>query len=235
MSKLFSYDGPVVAAIEGFAHLVALNLITMALCIPIVTGGAALTALHYSVLHLVRGEEGHIYRDYFREFKANFKWATLLWLPMLLMGAFIIFDIWLIRTNPDAFPAALRVVFGAGFIIISMALVWIFPLLCHFAYNSVGTYIHNAILISIGNLPRTIAMLIISILPLLAIYRAPYKSLAWLFILGISGPAWLKAWLYSSAFKKYEPKEDSSEEADGEEVGGASEGFKTGASGPRGE
>ena len=223
MSKLFSYDGPVVAIIEGFAHLVALNLITMALCIPVITGGAALTALHYSVLHIVRGEEGHIYRDYFRQFKANFKWATLLWLPMLLMGAFIIFDIWLIRTNPDAFPSALRIVFGAGFIIISMVLVWIFPLLCHFAYDSVGTYIHNAILISLANLPRTIAMLIISILPFLAIYRAPYKSLAWLFILGIAGPAWLKAWLYSSAFRKYEPKEEEDDEAASPEEDGAQE------------
>ena len=199
MSKLFSYDGPVVAIIEGFAHLVALNLITMALCIPVITGGAAL------------------------QFKANFKWATLLWLPMLLMGAFIIFDIWLIRTNPDAFPSALRIVFGAGFIIISMVLVWIFPLLCHFAYDSVGTYIHNAILISLANLPRTIAMLIISILPFLAIYRAPYKSLAWLFILGIAGPAWLKAWLYSSAFRKYEPKEEEDDEAASPEEDGEQE------------
>ena len=104
-----------------------------------------------------------------------------------------------------------------------MVLVWIFPLLCHFAYDSVGTYIHNAILISLANLPRTIAMLIISILPFLAIYRAPYKSLAWLFILGIAGPAWLKAWLYSSAFRKYEPKEEEDDEAASPEEDGEQE------------
>lgn len=226
MSKIFSYDGPVFTAMEGFANLVLLNLITLALCVPVITGGAALTALHYSVLHIVRGEEGHIYKAYFREFKANFKWATLLWIPMLVMSALILFDVWLIRNYPEMFPSALRIAFGAGFIVIGMVLVWIFPLLCHFAYNKASTYIHNAILISLANLPRTVAMLAITFLPLLAIYRAPYKSLAWLFILGISGPAWLKAWLYGSAFKKYEPKEEDDDgeiEDAGEDEGKATE------------
>lgn len=219
MSKVFSYDGPVFTAMESFANLVILNLITLALCIPVITGGAALTALHYSVLHMVRGEEGHIFRAYFREFKANFKWATLLWIPVLVLSAFILFDIWLIRNYPDAFPSALRIVFGAGFLIIGMVIVWVFPLLCHFAYDKVSTYIHNAILISLANLPRTIAMLAITFLPLLAVYRAPFKSLAWLFILGISGPAWLKAWLYSGAFRKLEPpeEEDTDEDAEADE------------------
>ena len=201
MGRFFDYDGPLFKALEAFANLVVLNILTLLLCVPVITGGAAITALHYSVLPMVRGE-GELYLPwtYFRQFIGNFKRGPLLWLPMVLVvGAFVALDICLIRTNPAVFPSVrLRIVFGVGFIILTMVLcLGIPPALCHFAYDSVGTYIHNAALISLASLPRTLAMVAITLLPFLFIYRAPYKSVAWLFILGIAlGPAWLKAWLY---------------------------------------
>ena len=214
MGRFFDYDGPLFKALEAFANLVVLNILTLLLCVPVITGGAAITALHFSVLAMVRGRESYVVKTYFRVFKENFKRGTLLWLPVLVVGAFAALDIYLIRTNPAVFPAPVRLLFGAGFLILSMIYVWVFPLLCHFEYEKTGAYIHNAALLAVGRLPRTLGMVAITLAPLIFIYMQPYKSVAWLFILGFSLPAWGKAWLYSPAFKALEPPEETGNEGD---------------------
>ena len=50
------------------ADLMILNLVTLLMCIPVITAGAALTGMHYVLLKMVRGEEGYIVRSFFRSF-----------------------------------------------------------------------------------------------------------------------------------------------------------------------
>ena len=57
-------------------------------------------------------------------------------------------------------------------------------------------------------LPKTIAMALVSLLPLLLLYFFDLKILPLLFLLGIAGPGFLCAALYSETFRKFEPKEE---------------------------
>ncbi len=50
MDKLFNLDSPVMRALNKMADLLWLNVLTVLLCIPVITGGAALTAMHYNLL-----------------------------------------------------------------------------------------------------------------------------------------------------------------------------------------
>jgi hypothetical protein len=68
MGRIFNFDGPVFHFLEVFANLVILNLLTILLCIPVITGGAAIAALHYSVLHMVRDTDDYIVRNFFQIF-----------------------------------------------------------------------------------------------------------------------------------------------------------------------
>jgi uncharacterized membrane protein YesL len=212
MGRIFNFDGPVFHFLELFANLVILNLLTILLCIPVITGGAAIAALHYSVLSMTRNADNYIVKNYFRSFKENFKRGTILWIPVLCFLAAMVLDAWLIKNNPDVFPPAAKIAFGVIFLLILFVIVWIFPLLCHFEYERSWSYIRNAALLAVGRLPRTAAMAVITAVPLVFLYMQPYKSIAWLILLGFSLPAWGKAWIYSPVFKKMEPAEKTEKE-----------------------
>ena len=85
MFGLFNYDGPVVQTLNKVADGICLSVLWLISCLPLVTAGAATTALYYSVNKCIRHGEGHIWHEYWHAFLSNFKQATLLWLPLALI------------------------------------------------------------------------------------------------------------------------------------------------------
>ena len=53
MKNLFGQEGPVMRAISDLSTLVFLNILTVIFCIPIVTAGASLTAMHYVIMEMI--------------------------------------------------------------------------------------------------------------------------------------------------------------------------------------
>ena len=214
MRSLFSIDGPLYKFFGTFANLVILNLIAILCCLPLITAGASLTALHYVTFKMVRNEDDHIVRQFFKAFKDNIKQGILLWIPLLLLIIALGFDAWLLRYAPDTVPKVFQFVFFAGLFVILLVAVWVFPLLMHFAYPRTTDYIRNGFLLSLSHLPRTLLMAAITVAPLFFAYVEPFRSAIWLLAIGLSLPVWLKSWLYNSVFKKLEPEEEEeSEEA----------------------
>ena len=85
--KFLNIDSPFMQFMNKVADLMILNLLTIVCMIPIITTGAALTAMHYQVLKIVRDEECYIVKGYFKAFRENFKQSTAIWLIMLVIGA----------------------------------------------------------------------------------------------------------------------------------------------------
>ncbi|MBO5999901.1 MAG: YesL family protein, partial [Lachnospiraceae bacterium] len=71
MGNLFSMDSPLMKVLSRVADLLILNLLTVVCCIPVITAGAAFSAMYYVLLKMVRGEEGYIVKQYFKAFKEN--------------------------------------------------------------------------------------------------------------------------------------------------------------------
>ena len=63
---IFNMESSFMRALGKIADLMILNVLTILLCLPVITGGAAITALHYMCLKLVRNEEGYILKGYFK-------------------------------------------------------------------------------------------------------------------------------------------------------------------------
>ena len=183
MKGIFSLDGPVMRVMTIFANLVILNLLTLLLSIPVVTGGAALTALDYCVLKMVRDEDAYTVRAYFKSFKENMLTGMILWIPMAIVGFLVGFDLYLMRTAPNETMKNFRVVFVVLLFLMILALEWVFPLLSHFEYKKPGNYVRNAVLMALANLPRTVLMFAITIVPLIAMYFYFYRSLIQRFLL----------------------------------------------------
>jgi len=90
MGKLFSYDSGIIQFLNKAVDCVALSFLWIVCCIPIITAGAATTALYYTVNKVIVNERSHVWREYKSAFKSNFKQATIAWIPVLVMSYFLI-------------------------------------------------------------------------------------------------------------------------------------------------
>ena len=70
-----------------------LNMLWILCCIPVFTIGAATTGAYYASLRLMNEDDDAVIQNFFKSFKSNFKQATLLWLPVLAVAAFLALDI----------------------------------------------------------------------------------------------------------------------------------------------
>lgn len=218
MDKIFNEDSPFIKVLSTIADLLWLNILTLLGCLPIFTIGASLTAMHYVLLKIVRGEEGYITKGYFKSFSENFKQATGIWLIFLLILAVMGGDIFLVfYTNLEFpsifgvdFPTVIGIVLSILGVLFLMVWLYVFPILSHFE-NSVKNTIKNAFMFSIVSFPQTVLMILIYVIIFFVFYYISYL-IPLALLLGISGPAYLCAFLYSGTFKKFEPKEDGGEE-----------------------
>lgn len=212
MGKIFDFDSPFMRFLSRMGDMIILNIVMMVCCIPIITVGAACTAMHYVLLKMVRGEEGYLLKGFFKSFVQNFKQATLIWLIMLLILVIFAGDWLAFRASAGTFPKVLVIGVIAIGIILLMVSVYVFPLLARFD-NSIKGTIRNAALLAVGNLPKTLLMIIIYAIPAaLALFSVYFHFFILMF--GISLPAYGAARLYSNIFKKFEPQVELTSDMD---------------------
>lgn len=92
--NIFKFESPVMQFIGKVADFILLNLLTIVCSLPIITFGAAYTAKYYVSMKIVRGEEGTLFKAYFKAFKDNFKQATIIWIIQLWVLVLLAVD-WL--------------------------------------------------------------------------------------------------------------------------------------------
>lgn len=170
MRNLFSYDGPVFAIINRLSNIIVLNVLWLICCIPIITAGASTTALYFVSMKLVEGEDAHIARDFFRSFKENFFQGTLIWIGLLLFGAFIVYDLYIALYVDIGINNILVPVTFFFTMVYAMIFVYIFALQSKFV-NKIRHTIKNAIILSLRHLPWTFLLIAGHVLESFLIYK----------------------------------------------------------------
>ena len=210
--KLFNLDSPIMRFLSRMADVMWLNVLTVMLSIPLVTAGAAVTAMHYVCLKIIRDEDTYITKMYFKAFKENFKQATLMWLGFLAMFIVLILDFYLIFFGGLKLPTALVIVMIVVAFIVFAVYLWAFPLMARFV-NTIRATLRNALIMMVAGFPRTLGMVGMMLIPLAATYMAIMEyvpSYVFLFVMlfGVAAPALGCASLYSPFFKRFEPEEE---------------------------
>ena len=205
MRGLFNMDGPVWQALGRLADLVILNLLFVISCIPVVTIGAAATALYSVTLKMVRDEESYILKGYWKSFKENFKQSTIMWLVMLVIGIVLYVDFKVVGSMTASASKIYLVLLLAISLILVMGLVYIFPLQAKF-YNTIKGTIKNAFLMALANLPYTAIIMVITIGSIILTFlngtTMYYGLLIWLLV-GFSIIAHLNSRFFMKVFDPY--------------------------------
>ena len=214
MRGIFNIDSPVMQGLTKVADLMILNILATICCIPIFTIGASLTALHYMALKIVRGEECYITRGFFKSFKQNFKQATVIWLLILLAIIILVGDFFIMKNSGIEFHIVLKVIIG---VLIAFTVTYVFAVLAKFD-NTIKRTIRNAFIMSLLQFPKTILMIIMALVPIVIMVYFP-QILPVVFLLGMSGPAFVDALLYNKFFQRLEDEvEAANESAEGEDL-----------------
>ena len=210
MNRLFNLDNPFMQFLFRVSDLIILNLIFMLSCIPIVTIGASISALHSVCLKIVRGQESYMWQGFWKAFRQNFKQGTILWIISILLFIFINMDYTILNAVDIPFFSYLKVALGAVSAILFSMFIYVFPVIAHFKCT-IRQAIKNALFMTIGHLPFSIILVVMySLIFFLATWNV--KTLALVIVVaticGFSVVTLTACIIFDRIFKKYEPEQE---------------------------
>lgn len=165
MKNLFDPDGAVMRGLTILSDIILLNLCCLLCCIPLVTVGAAWSAL-YGV-YLRRREGDGAVRLFFSGFRRSFRQATVVWLILAAAGAVLAMDFRLIAAL-ESVPAVVTVLLYLAVLLLAGTGLYVFPMIAVYEDTTLRM-LKNALILSITALPRTLLLALITALPLIVL------------------------------------------------------------------
>ena len=152
-------------AVGQLMLLVVLNLCWLVCSLPLITAGAATTAL-WAVL-LDRDEHSYFSAipAFFRAFRRHLKSATILWLPYLVIGAVLLLDFALLLQHNALNNALLLMPLLLSAALWSMTQLWLYPLLTLDRTLSPAAAVRAAFITALRELWRSLAGLAVLAIP----------------------------------------------------------------------
>mgnify|MGYP002510893220 CR=1 FL=1 len=204
MGSIFNPDNLFFRIMTKIFYGAALSLLWLLFSIPIVTMGAATSALDDVMLRLVRDEEGYLVRSFVQAFGRHFKKATLVWIVWLaafvvLCGDFVFF------MRMGGFAWVICAILTMGIFLLMLVLMILFHDLVWFE-NSWKNVLSHSFKMALGYLPYSFAMLVLSAAMLYGIY----VSVPLMFIFGFFGMgifSYISAYLWRGVFDWLENKQ----------------------------
>ncbi|MBQ3323023.1 MAG: YesL family protein [Firmicutes bacterium] len=210
MDRFFDANNPVMRFLARIVDLAVLNLMTLVCMIPIVTAGAAITAMNNVLIHLVRKDETYVWKMFIKSFRQNLKQG--IGLGLLFTAIFAVAGVELVMLHSiDAKSSTMFMiiitvigicVFGVG--------IYTFALLSRFENTARGTLV-NAATLALGHILRTLGMLAICAAWAVFLWFAHGITLLVL-LYGLTIPGYLCVMIYNPIFETMESNEETATE-----------------------
>lgn len=162
MKRFFDPENFLWKCFDKVADVLCLSLLWLFCCLPVVTVGAASTALYDCVSRCVRGDEPEVYRRFFRTFRDSFKLSALCTLifgaALVLLAAGYRFISVLAQDNHPLLVWA-----AVYYVLIACVLgylCWLFPLLSRYEF-SFRALCRTALQFWFVHFPSTLAMTVL--------------------------------------------------------------------------
>lgn len=177
MGKLFSYDSPIFQMINKIVDCVLLSFLWLLFTIPVITSGAATTALYYTVNKVVRHDRSHIWREFWGAFKSNFKQSTIVWIIQIVLYYILIADCILMygmyKNGGSIVPL---VIFAAMTAFVTMWAIYLSPCMARFE-NTIKQLMKNCVFFMFRHLLTSIAALVVLCAAIVVVVAIPVAVL----------------------------------------------------------
>ena len=193
-------DTPVLLMLAKACNIILLTLIWAVCCAPVVTIGAATTALYTVMWRISAEQDVRVIREFWDAMRTNWKVATASWGIMLLVGLLLAGNM-VALSGVQAPPALLTLMKGAaGLVLISYLIVlhYLFAGIAKY-YVTISQAFKNAWLWGMASLPRTLVLFCLSAVSVILVY-----FLEWLSIILLAYTIYLQAVILNHIFLQYE-------------------------------
>ena len=179
MANLFDINGKAYRFMEKIADGLIVNILWVVFSLPIITAGAATTALYYTMYKVIQNDTGHVWKEFWRAFKTNFKQATILWIIFLLIIAFLGLDCYFAYILSDA-NVTLKWLTAVLMFLMAIWVMWSlywFPYISHID-DPIKAVMKNTLIMCVSNFGKSLSLFaafaacaaIIVILPLSPVF-----------------------------------------------------------------
>ncbi len=203
-------DNIVVRALSRLFDLILLNILWVLFSLPVITAGAAATALYAVMLKMAANEEGYIIRGFLEAFKRNFRQSTAVWLMLLIIGAALGADVMIVSRFAGAAGKAGMALLGAAVFIYLTELIFVFPLIARFE-NTTLRMMKNALLIPFVRLKFMLPVMFLTAVSVVLTFLNQATVMAGAVIWSVIGGALLafaNSFLLREMFKPFAGDED---------------------------
>ena len=183
MKNLFSLENPVMQFLSRVGEMMIANVLFLVCSLPIVTGGAALTALNRVMQNIAFGEDTGVVKPFFQAFRDNFRQATIGWLILLVFLAGM----------------------GGNLLLAVSYLTGNALLVCKWVIGALSVWI-----LAVVKLPRTLCLAALALLPALIAFvsmQVFFSTLVYWLVLGFGFGGFLSASLLIPVFRQMERPE----------------------------
>ena len=195
-------DSRTLGGFSTFVTFVALNLLYIVVCLPVVTIGAATSALYEVTIRYSDDESGRPLKDFFPAFRTNFGRATVLMLCLLLPAVLLGFSSVFWFAHPALFAGVAGFLAVLGAVYLFAAFLYAMAQVAWFR-NTVRQTLKNALLLPAAEPVRTLGVLVIPVTAVaLTILFPPVAILV--ATIGFSVGAYATAFLFRSVFTRHE-------------------------------
>lgn len=205
----FHPDSEFMQALGRVADFVILNVLCVLFSLPVVTAGAAMTAKYYVSMKIIRGEEPVVFQAFWRSFRDNFKQATMIWLPALVILLVLAWDWYaVVYGDSQGMPAAGRILLLVMTLLVCMVIYAVFPFLARFQMST-SEALKGAMVFCFLHFPKMLLVLLVIALPyVLALWYIEWALGLWFFITTVA--LYYISRMFVKEFKKIEQEEQLS-------------------------
>lgn len=203
MGKIFRWDSPLMRFMMLITNLMCLNVLWVLCCLPVLTAGAATTALYRVIFLYITKQDDGVLKPFFKAFKDNFKLVTPVWMLHLLIGAALGAEAFYLSQGSQLW---LKVIFGILLFIYIGVGAYLYPIMARYE-TSRKRAVFNSFALSVRHLLTTVCVVVLQVLPAaLILYKPDYfwKSILFWTVGGFSVIAFLCGKMIWVVLKKYE-------------------------------
>lgn len=203
MGNIFRWDSPLMRFMMLITNIIFLNLLWLLCCLPVVTAGAATTAMYYMIFQYITQQDDGLIKPFFKAFKENFKMTTPVWIMHLLIGVALGAEMFYLYQDSGLW---LKVIFGVLLFIYAGVSAYLYPILARYHVSRKRALL-NSIALSSRHLFTTVCVVSLNAAPLVLLLFAPeifWKTILLWTVGGLSLIAYLCGRMILPIFQKYE-------------------------------
>lgn len=203
---MFPPDSWLIRFLARVCDLLFLNIALVLSCCTVVLSGTAVTALYSITLKMMRGQDCDPVKGFLRALRENFlssSFATILLLTDVTLLAVLRGALY---AETLLMPPVVFVLLAILAAFLTALLSYLFPLLARFE-NTFSHHLSNAVRLSLANLPVTVLITAVNLLPLLIGLLFPTLLgvvFAFWLLFGFAAGAWINSFYLNRIFESRE-------------------------------